>query len=291
MPAYRFCRTDDIPFLTHALNACYVVHLRDHEPLSVDDFKREIRELNVWASNCMTVTEAGEPIAVLTGAKREHETLIHRIGVRAEFQRQGHARHMIESLCHKLSVLGPPRVVAELPDDAPGVQRLFEEVGFVAAGALADFEGTPAPTDAGSSREIIEIDLDDLLREGVFDTAVSRGWERDLETLRGRKEEMKGLALRDGSRVGAYALFRPLEAGCGREIVALAGAKRDPGAQANTGGDLAGLLQAVCGEGRERVTIPRISTHEMAWDDLGALGFRRTQTYTVYVDVPGSRMH
>ena len=53
MPAYRFCRTDDIPLLVNALNACYVVHFPDQVALSVADFKREIRELDVWASSCM----------------------------------------------------------------------------------------------------------------------------------------------------------------------------------------------------------------------------------------------
>ena len=50
MPAYRFCRTDDISLLVDAVNACYGVHFPDQGALSTHDFKREIRELNVWAS-------------------------------------------------------------------------------------------------------------------------------------------------------------------------------------------------------------------------------------------------
>ena len=91
MPAYRFCRSDDIALLTDALNACYVVHFPDQDPLSTGDFKREIRELNVWSSSCMVVSADRDPIGVVTGAKRERETLIHRIGVHPNFLRQGHA--------------------------------------------------------------------------------------------------------------------------------------------------------------------------------------------------------
>ena len=57
MPAYRFCRTDDIQLLVTTLNACYVVHFPDQMPLSVADFKREMRELDIWASSCMVASE------------------------------------------------------------------------------------------------------------------------------------------------------------------------------------------------------------------------------------------
>ncbi len=68
MPAYRFCRSDDISLLTDALNACYVVHFPDQPELSVADFKREIRELSVWSISCMLASDDGDPIAVVNGA-------------------------------------------------------------------------------------------------------------------------------------------------------------------------------------------------------------------------------
>ncbi len=96
MPGYRFCRTDDIALLADALNRCFVVHFAEQLPLSADDFKREIRELDVWCSSCMVVSADRGPIGVITGAKREHETLIHRIGVQPDHQRQGYASHLLE---------------------------------------------------------------------------------------------------------------------------------------------------------------------------------------------------
>src|SRR5207247_8190092 len=138
MPAYRFCRTDDIPFLSDALNACYVVHFPNEAELSVDDFKREIRELNVWCSSCMVASSGhGDPIAVVTGAKRERETFIHRIGVHPGFQRRGHARHLLESLGQKLSILGPPPIVAGVPQGLPAVPGLFQGAGDAAAQGFA----------------------------------------------------------------------------------------------------------------------------------------------------------
>ncbi len=291
MPAYRFCRTDDIPLLVAALNACYVVHFPDQQPLSVADFKREMRELNVWASSCMAATEDGEPIAVVTGAKREHETLIHRIGVHPDFQRRGHAQHLLESLSHKLSVLGPPKIVAEVPDDQPWARDLLEAVGYKAQGMFTDFVlaeplASPSPSTAG---QVAAIGLDDLLSRGALDASVSRSWERALETLRNRKDQLEGLAITSDTRVEAYALYRDLPEHGRREIVSFGGTPQRHQADARV--LLEQVVRVACQAGPLQVTIPRVSCEEIAGADLESMGFRSGQTYTCYVDLPGSRMH
>ena len=291
MPAYRFCRTDDIPFLVDALNACYVVHFPDQVPLSVADFKREIRELNVWASSCMAVSEDGEPIAVVTGAKREHETLIHRIGVHPDFQRRGHARHMLESLSHKLSVLGPPKIVAEVSDDQSVVRDLFEAVGYGAEGSFADFALAKPLARPTAASQVTEVGLDDLLRDGVLEPSVSRSrsWERALETLQNRKDQLKGLAIASDTRVEAYALFRDLPEHGRREIVGLGGTHHRHEGDARY--RLERLVRVVCQAGPLQVTVPRVSCEEIPWAELESMGFRRERTYTRYADFPGSRIH
>lgn len=289
MPAYRFCRTDDIPFLVAALNACYVVHFRDPVPISLAGFKQEIRELSVWASSCMSATEDGEPIAVVTGAKREHETLIHRIGVHPDFLRQGHARHLLESLSHKLSVLGPPKIVAEVSDDQLGVRDLFLAVGYVAERSFADFalEKPLAPPSAASHVEPVE--LDDLLRHGALDSSVSRSWERALTTLQNRKDQLEGVAITSGARILAYALFRDLPRYGRREIVALGCADQPDAADARALFER--VMRVACQAGPLRVTIPRISGDEIPWAELESLGFRKGRTYTSYGEFPSSHMH
>ena len=169
MPAYRFCRSDDIALLTDALNACYVVHFPDQAPLSTADFKREIRELNVWCSSCMVASANRDPIAVVTGAKRERETLIHRIGVLPDALRRGHAQHLLESLSQKLSVLGPPRMVAEVPADLPAVCSLFEAVGYRAEQRFADFTLTKPIAPPAAAGGVGAASLNDLLRAEALD--------------------------------------------------------------------------------------------------------------------------
>ena len=290
MAAYRFCRSDDIALLTDALNACYVVHFPGQDPLSAADFKREIRELNVWSSSCMVASADREPIAVVTGAKRERETLIHRIGVRPDSLRRGHARHLLESLSQKLAVLGPPQMVAEIPEDLPTVRSLFEAVGFQADHRFADFTLPEPLAPPAATRGVSPASLDDLLRYQALDPSVSRSWERALETLQNRKDQIQGLAIASDTRVEACVLFRDLPH-CGprgrREIVGLGRPL-----QSSHGGDgrvlLEILLRVACQAGSMAVTIPRVSSEEISWDRLESMGFQRERTYTRYLGIPDS---
>ena len=76
MVSYRFCRTDDVELLVDALNECYFVHFPDASGTSVAEFKRDIREMDLWCSSCMVGVEDKRPIAVISGAKRTTDTLI-----------------------------------------------------------------------------------------------------------------------------------------------------------------------------------------------------------------------
>src|SRR6185312_14911702 len=89
MSGYRFCRTDDIPLLVDAYNACAGADSLA-PALSVADFKRAVREIGLWASSSMLAFEGETPIAVLLGAKTEEANFVHRIVVREDRRRRGH---------------------------------------------------------------------------------------------------------------------------------------------------------------------------------------------------------
>jgi len=286
MPAYRFCRTDDISFLADALNVCYVVHFSDQPALSVGVFKREIRELNVWASSCMAATEDGEPIAVVTGAKREHETLIHRIGTHPRHLRSGHARHLLESLSHKLSVLGPPRLVAEVPDDRPAARALFEAVGYRAEGRFADFSLPTAAAPASGARRVEEVGIERVVP--MLDPGVCRSWQRALETLQNRKDQIRGLVFASDARLEAGVLFRDLPERGLREIVALGGPPAGVAGAVEAQAMLATVIRSACETDALSVTVPRVSDDEIRWADLESLGFERGRTYTRFAALASS---
>ncbi|HXW05814.1 MAG TPA: GNAT family N-acetyltransferase, partial [Vicinamibacterales bacterium] len=139
MSAYRFCRTDDIGLLVDALNRCWAPYFPDEAPATPAAFKRSIRDLQVWCSSCMVAFSGADPIGVLIGAKRPSGTLIHKIAVHPDHRRQGHARHLLASLGSKLAILGPPRMIAEVPASLVPACELFNATGYVQEALLTDY--------------------------------------------------------------------------------------------------------------------------------------------------------
>src|SRR5262245_7816825 len=139
MSAYRFCRTDDIGLLVDALNRCWSPYFPDEPAMTPASFKRSIRDLQVWCSSCMVAFSGADPIGVLIGAKRPSGTLVHRIAVHPDHRRQGHGRHLVDSLGSKLAILGPPRIVAEVPETLIAACNLFSTSGYVQEAVLTDY--------------------------------------------------------------------------------------------------------------------------------------------------------
>ena len=139
MSAYRFCRTDDIGLLVDALNRCWAPYFPDEPAMTPAAFKRSIRDLQVWCSSCMVAFQGSDPIGVLIGAKRPSGTLIHKIAVHPDHRRQGHGRHLLTSLSSKLAILGPPRMVAEVPETFSPASGLFSACGYVEEALLTDY--------------------------------------------------------------------------------------------------------------------------------------------------------
>ena len=139
MASYRFCRTDDIALLVDALNRCWSPYFPDQPAMTPATFKRSIRDLQVWCSSCMVAFAGADPIGVLIGAKRPSGTLVHKIAVHPDHRRQGHGRHLLTSLGSKLAILGPPRIVAEVPETLDAAPRLFKASGYVQEAVLTDY--------------------------------------------------------------------------------------------------------------------------------------------------------
>ena len=138
MSAYRFCRTDDIGLLVDALNRCWRPYFPDEEPMTAAVFKRSIRDLQVWCSSCMVAFSGSDPIGVLIGAKRPSGTLVHKIAVHPDHRRQGHGRHLLASLGSKLAILGPPRIVPEVPESLGAACALLGACGYVEEAVLGE---------------------------------------------------------------------------------------------------------------------------------------------------------
>jgi hypothetical protein len=172
----------------------------------------------------MVAFQGSDPIGVLIGAKRPTGTLIHKIAVHPAHQRQGHGRHLLDSLGSKLAILGPPRIVAEIPETLASARALFDACGYVQEAVLTDYvlerDGNtaveqrqrPDPNDRGNTAPdegfVIPVTVDDLAANGLLDHANPQAcWERSVETLTARRDEIAGLAVASDERLEAYLLY------------------------------------------------------------------------------------
>jgi GNAT superfamily N-acetyltransferase len=293
MSAYRFCRTDDVGLLVEALNRCWGPYFPDGPEMTPALFKRSIRDLQVWCSSCMVAFAGSDPIGILIGAKRPSGTLIHKIAVHPDHRRQGHARHLLDSLSSKLAILGPPRIVAEVPDILAAPCELFNSSGYVQEAVLTDYvlecddpavehrngarvEGRPALSEhrngARVEEFVIPVTVDDLAANGLLaGDHPQTCWERSLETLTARKGDIAGLAVASEERIEAYILY--IKDG---EILSLRTLVEDRGTR------LERLLSRLRAEGIATLRLPKVHPAEISEESLATLGFRPAGGYRLY---------
>ena len=273
MVAYRFCRTDDIPLLVDGYNRCWRANFPSAPLLDVAGFKRWIRDLQLWTSSCMVAADDNGPFAVLLGCKREDATLIWRIVVHPERQRQGHARHLLTSLSSKLAILGPPTLRVEIPDDRPHLVGFFGASGFSAddnQGVFADWclEHPPMPVPGVM---VVPFSVEDMAANQVFDSKIHRSWQRNLATLRAQSPDISGIALASFDGIDAYLLART---GTPAEIVSFGCVDSQ-----SAGSHFHTLLAAWTQRHGGSVSISRVSDEELPTQHLIDQGFRRATTW------------
>jgi GNAT superfamily N-acetyltransferase len=285
--SYRFCRTDDIGLLVDALNRCWLPYFPDEGPMTPAAFKRSIRELQVWCSSCMVAFSGSDPIGVLIGAKRSAGTLVHKIAVHPDHRRQGHGRHLLASLGSKLAILGPPRIVAEVPETLTPACELFTASGYVQEALLTDYVLQREEEDRDIREAfVIPVTVDDLAANGLLgDVHPQVCWQRSVETLMARKDDVAGLAIATDEQIEAYLLYvtrgsTSAEAAADRmaeaEIVSLRSFIDDGGAR------LTQLLSQLRARGMETFRLPKVHPAEISKEILETLGFRPAAGHLLY---------
>lgn len=228
----------------------------------------------------MVAFSGSDPIAVLIGAKRPSGTLLHKIAVHPDHRRQGHARHLLTSISSKLAILGPPRIVAEVPETLEAACDLLSGCGYVQEALLTDYvlERPALSERSGAARVegfIIPVTVDDLAANGLFGEAHSAGvevcWQRAVETLTARKDDILGRAVASDERIEAYLLYT--EQG---EIVSLRSFIED--AEASK----ARLTQLLSQLGNGTYWFPRVHPGEVSKEILETLGFRAAGGHRLY---------
>jgi GNAT superfamily N-acetyltransferase len=298
--SYRFCRTDDIGLLVDALNHCWAPYFPDEPSMTPEAFKRSIRDLQIWCSSCMVAFSGSDPIGVLIGAKRPSGTLIHKIAVHPNHRRQGHARHLLTSLSSKLAILGPARIVAEVPEALAPACDLFRGCGYVQEAVMTDYVLQPEEHEAlgtdlvpcdqtqefapvyqlepepSSIGWMIPATVDDLAANGLLDDAERRVcWERSVETLTARKDDLRGLAIASDEGIESYVLSASPNAAVA-EIVSLRTFVE------HGGGHLTQLLSRLRAQGKVTFRFPKVHPAEFSREYLKTLGFRPVGGHLLY---------
>jgi GNAT superfamily N-acetyltransferase len=325
--AYRFCRTDDIGLLVDALNRCWAPYFPDEPSMTPAAFKRSIRDLQVWCSSCMVAFSGSDPIGVLIGAKRPSGTLVHKIAVHPDHRRQGHGRHLLTSLSSKLAILGPPRIIAEVPETLVPACELFSASGYIEEVVLTDYvlqceengvrepanerqrvshasgagnrgpaservggAGGAKPPGLYDGRFVIPVTVDDLAANGLLGEAHPQTcWERSVETLTARKDDIAGLAVASDERIEAYLLYvkprvgpegnaeaGPRASAPTAEIVSLRTFIEDGGAR------LKQLLSRLRARRMRTFWFPKVHPAEISKELLETLGFRPAGGHLLY---------
>ena len=249
-------------------------------------FKRSIRDLQVWCSSCMVAFSGPDPIGVLIGAKRPSGTLVHKIAVHPDHRRQGHGRHLLASLSSKLAILGPPKIVAEVPESLAPACELFSACGYVHEALLTDYVLQPEQEESDMQGGfVIPVTVDDLAANDLLgppSPSASAGqgdrqvcWERSVETLTARKDDIAGLAVASDERIEAYVLY--VNRGMGEtEILSLRSFIDDGGA------GLKQLLARLRAQGTETIRFPKVHPAEISKELGETLGFSPTGRHVLY---------
>ena len=276
MVAYRFCRPDDMPLICRAVNERYNPHFPGAPPLSLDHLKKEILELGVWVSNAMVAREGEEPVGVLIGTKRPEAVLIHKIGVRSDYQRRGHGRHLLTSLSQKLAVLGPPRLIAEVPDDRPELGTFFEACGYRREAPYVDFLYDERSSGSIPEELLFPVTLEEVHDQGLLFVDADASWGRTMETLQASEGSLEGWGIATPEALEAFVLGRTVDPpeSC---FDLLAWGCRDPARTTILVGLLAAHLREKHGM---PVRLARASGGEARNHDLEAMGFRPLRRYS-----------
>jgi ribosomal protein S18 acetylase RimI-like enzyme len=210
----------------------------------------------------MVALEGEVPVAVLLGCKRPPETLVLRIAVHPDHRRRGHGRHLLTSLSAKLSILGPPRLVAEIPEDDAPARALFEACGWREERRYADLVLEIPPGPAAPPGVVVEVTVDDLVDSAVPPPGAPVAWERSRATVLGRRERLSGLAIASGDRLEAAALYARDEGGASLWCVHRAPDDRGEGA-------IELLLREIARREPGRLVVPRATPSEWPLDGAG----------------------
>jgi Tfp pilus assembly protein PilN len=151
------------------------------------------------------------------------------------------------------------------------VRALFVASGYLEEARLTDYvlEGSALRSRAARVEGfVIPITIDDLAANDLLEVLPQACWERSIETLTARKDDLAGIAIASEDRIEAYILYlKPAE------IVSLRSFVDDGGAR---------LTQLLARLGAGTLRFPKVHPAEISNGLLTTLGFQAADAHRVY---------
>jgi hypothetical protein len=174
---------------------------------------------------------------------------------------------MLTSLSAKLAILGPPTLLAEIPEDNTRARALFGACGWQEERTYADLTWASPAARPAPPGLVVPVTVEDLGELALPQASAPRSWERSRGTLLNRRERLSALAIASGERLDASVIYSRED-----EDVALWSLSAAPGA--GGGAALATLLGDLAHREAGRLVAPRLHADEVPIDLL-SLGFTR----------------
>jgi hypothetical protein len=172
-------------------------------------------------------------------------------------------------------------MIAEVPEPLAPTVALFDASGYVQESILTDYVlYGPALAERGNAARlegfVIPVTVDDLEANGLLgENHPQACWERSVETLTARKEDIGGLAVASDERIEACLLY--VEHGVeGTEILSLRSFVEDGGAR------LTQLLSQLRARGMGTIRFAKVHPAEISEELLETLGFRPAGGHLLY---------
>ncbi len=123
---------------------------------------------------------------------------------------------------------------------------------------------------------VFPVTIDDLAANGLLEEAQPQVcWERSVETLTARKDDIAGLAVASDEQIEAFVLYVQGEAGS-TEIVSLRSFVEDGGARLNQ------VLSQLRAKGTKTFRLPKVHPAEISTEFMEMLGFRPAGAHLLY---------
>jgi GNAT superfamily N-acetyltransferase len=194
--------------LVTALNECLYQGYRFRVVMTLERFDEDCRIHDVDLSVSHLALRDGRPVGVTLVGRRGDRAWIAGMGVHPTLRGQGLGTELMRRTHNRLRAAGVRTVFLEVLVENEVARRCYISAGFVAQRRLYCFRGTISRIPWGwRASRVLRRAPADILADYAASHTSNACWQRDLDTLTSRQDELHGLVAVQGRRTVATLLY------------------------------------------------------------------------------------